>query len=211
MRIMKNFLVVDDHSVVRQGMSLIIKKNIDFSVVHTASSIGEALNVLKQEQIDFIILDINLQDSKGVNTIEAIKSINKSAKILMFSALDEEIYALRYINIGADGYLSKMTSEDDTAAAIFNFVEKGKYFSEDVKNKIFENFISKKKANPIESLSDREIEIAKLLIKGYGNLEISRELNLQKSTISTYKNRIFEKLEVENLAKLIELFRLYEN
>lgn len=205
----KNFLIIDDHSIVRQGLTLLIKKNINFSEIYSTSTLAGALNFLKSENIEYIILDINLPDGEGVYSIQKIKNRNHSAKILVFSGSDENIYGVRYIQAGANGFLSKLASEEEMISALQKFTETGEYYSSNIKEKIFENFISKKNANPIELLTEREMEVAMLLIKGYGNLEISSHLNLQKSTVSTYKNRLYEKLSIQNLPDLIELFRLY--
>ncbi len=85
----------------------------------------------------------------------------------------------------------------------------GKYITQNIKDKILDSYISKKPVNPLEQLSNREVEVARLLIKGYGNMEIAEQLQVKKSTVSTFKNRIFEKLEINNLADLIDFFQLY--
>ena len=85
----------------------------------------------------------------------------------------------------------------------------GKYITQNIKDRILDSYISKKPINPLEQLSNREVEVARLLIKGYGNMEIAELLNVKKSTVSTFKNRIFEKLEIDNLADLIDFFQLY--
>ena len=130
-------------------------------------------------------------------------------KILIFSALDEDIYALRYLNAGASGYLNKGSNEDEMKQALKSMMVTGKYITQNIKDRILDSYISKKPINPLEQLSNREVEVARLLIKGFGNLEIAEMLNIKKSTVSTFKNRIFEKLEIDNLADLIDFFNLY--
>ena len=130
-------------------------------------------------------------------------------KILIFSALDEDIYALRYLNAGASGYLNKGSNEDEMKQALKSMMVSGKYITQNIKDRILDSYISKKPINPLEQLSNREVEVARLLIKGFGNLEIAEMLNIKKSTVSTFKNRIFEKLEIDNLADLIDFFNLY--
>ena len=125
------------------------------------------------------------------------------------AALDEDIYALRYLNAGASGYLNKGSNEDEMKQALKSMMVSGKYITQNIKDRILDSYISKKPINPLEQLSNREVEVARLLIKGFGNLEIAEMLNIKKSTVSTFKNRIFEKLEIDNLADLIDFFNLY--
>lgn len=204
-----SFLLADDHSVVRQGIALLIKSVFSSAEIYQSGTFKDTFKVLNEAQIDILVLDINFPDGNSLNIIADILAIQPDIKILMFSAYDENIYAMRYLNAGASGYLNKGSSMETTVAAIKSMVLTGKYLSENVKNKILDTYISKKPINPIDELSKREIEVAKLLIKGYGNLEISEFLDVKKNTVSTFKNRIFEKLEIDNIADLIMFFQLY--
>jgi DNA-binding NarL/FixJ family response regulator len=204
-----SFLIVDDHSVVRQGVSLIIKELFLNAAIHMAGNFKDTFKVLKEVKFDLLILDVNFPDGNSINVLAEIKAIQPDLKILIFSAYDENIYAMRYLNAGASGYLNKETTEDEMKKAINSMISSGKYITQNVKDRILDSYISKKPTNPLDLLSNREIEVAQLLIKGYGNLEILELLNLKKTTISTYKNRIFEKLEIDNLADLIKFFQLY--
>lgn len=129
----------------------------------------------------------------------------------MFSAYDEEQYALRYIHAGANGFLNKDSSDAEILLAVRSVLETGKYISPSIKEKILENVFLKTPINPLETLSDREAEVARLLAKGEGNLEIANRLNIQMTTVSTYKNRIFEKLKINNVVSLVEILKIYNN
>ena len=123
----------------------------------------------------------------------------------MFSGLDEQVYALPYLEHGVDGYLHKLSSEDEIVQAV-NSVLKGKrYLSESVKGKIVNMALGRTVNNPLDQLSSRELEVSRYLVQGMGNQEICNRLNLQKSTVSTYKNRIFEKLNINNVVELISI------
>lgn len=203
------FLIADDHSIVRQGISLVVKELFSNAVIHSAGSFKETLKVVKETKQDILILDINFPDGNSINIIPEIKTIQPELKILIFTAYDESIYAMRYLNAGASGYLNKGCSEDEMKLAIKSMISTGKYVTQTVKDRILDSYISKTPINPLEKLSIREVEVSRLLIKGYGNLEISELLQIKKTTVSTFKNRVFEKLEIDNLAALIELFQLY--
>jgi DNA-binding NarL/FixJ family response regulator len=204
-----SFLVADDHTVVRQGLSMIIKELYPNAIVYQVENFRATLEVLKKESIDVLILDISFPDGNSISLIPEVKKINPEVKIMIFSAFDEEVHALRFFNAGVNGYLNKLSEEDEIKEAITMLVHEGKFISAVTKEKILNSYLLGKKINPIEHLSGRELEIARLLVKGYGNLEISNALNIQKTTVSTYKKRIFEKLQIDNLAALIELFTFF--
>lgn len=203
-------LLADDHSIVRHGLVLMIKEIIHEVNIFHSSTFKETLALLHKTNIDFLILDISFPDGNSSAIISQIKSLNKNIKILIFSGMDEEIYALRYINSGANGYLNKLCSESEMRAAISAFLEEGKYISLKIKDKILDNYMSNKSINPLDQLSNREIEVARLMVQGYGNLEISSMKQLQKTTISTFKKRIYDKLNIDNLVSLIGIMNAYD-
>lgn len=203
------FLIADDHTVVRQGISLVVKELFPNAVIHTAGSFKDTLKAVKEIKFDLLILDINFPDGNSINIIPEVKSIQPDLKILIFTAYDESIYAMRYLNAGVSGYLNKGCAEEEMKLAIKSMVSTGKYVTQSIKDRILDSYISRTPINPLEKLSNREVEVARLLIKGYGNLEISELLQIKKTTVSTFKNRVFEKLEIDNLASLIEVFQLY--
>jgi DNA-binding NarL/FixJ family response regulator len=205
-----NILLADDHSVVRHGVSLILKDAFQSINITHCDSFDQVISKLREKQ-DLIFLDINLPGGNSTKMIEKIRQNYPNLLILMFSAYDETQYALRYIHAGANGYLNKDSSDVEIVKAVRAIIETGKYISEAVKEKILENALYKTPINPLESLSDREIEVAELLVSGEGNLEISNKLNIQMTTVSTFKNRIFEKLGINNVVRLVEILRIYKN
>lgn len=203
------FLIADDHSIVRQGVSLLIKELFFNAKIHQAGNFKDTLKILRETKVDLLVLDINFPDGNSLNIIAETKNIQPDIKILIFSAYDEDIYALRYLNAGASGYLNKGSNEEEMKQALKSMMVSGKFITQNIKDRILDSYISKKPINPLELLSNREVEVARLLIKGHGNMEIAEYLNVKKSTVSTFKNRIFEKLEIDNLADLIDFFHLY--
>jgi DNA-binding NarL/FixJ family response regulator len=204
-----SFLVADDHSVVRQGVILMIKELFYNAEIYQSGTFKETLDLLKKTNINLLVLDINFPDGNSLNIIAEVKKIQPEIKILIFSAYDEDIYAMRYLNAGAQGYLNKGNTEEEMKRALTNMILSGKYISQNIKDKILDSYITRAPINPLEKLSNREVEVARLLIKGFGNLEISDLLQIKTSTVSTFKNRVFEKLDIDSLASLIELFHLY--
>ncbi len=207
----KTILLADDHSVVRQGISMILKETYkDLTILH-AADFEAALVHLKNQPIYLVVLDISIPEGKGVQMVELVKEINPDVKILIFSAYEEDLYAMRYLKAGAEGYLNKLSSEKEFGIAFKAMLEEGTYMSEAIKQKIISSTLNKESDNPLDILSNREIEIARLLVRGEGNLEIANKLKLQNSTVSTYKNRIFEKLAISNTVALVTLLQAYDD
>ncbi|WP_027383922.1 response regulator [Epilithonimonas caeni] len=202
-------LLVDDHSIVRKGVYLLIKKYFGDPTVFDVASINEAISIVKNNSVNYIILDINFPEGNSLTFVEYLRSINNDEiKILIFSALDENIYAFKYIKAGANGFLSKLTEEHQLVYALGRFFENGKYISEELKDRLLENMVRNKSVNDLDTLSVRELEIARLLAYGYSNTFIASSLNIQKSTVSTYKMRIFEKLGINNIPALVEILKI---
>ena len=204
-----SFITADDHSVVTQSLSFILKDLYKDPIVFQIENISDIIKVLNDNTVHLLLLDVAFPDGNSLGIIPTLKKMQPDLKILIFSGYDEEIYAIRYINAGANGFLSKISSEEEIKNAITAVMNSGKYLSKNIQEKIMDSYIFKKPANPLEQLSNRELEVAKLMVDGYGNTEICKALNIQKTTVSTYKTRIFEKTGIDNLSYLIQLFNLY--
>ena len=202
-----NILIVDDYLIVRKGIELIIHENLQNAIVHHAENYREAIQVIKAVHIDLIILDIIIEGVEDIKIMNEIKFIQKNTKILIFSCHEENFYGLRYIKNGADGFLNKLSSDVKIIEVINEILLNGNYYSTNIKNKLNTRVVKKRFLNPIENLSDREFEVAKMLVNGSGNLEIANKLNIQMSTVSTYKIRVFEKLNINNIVALSEFFK----
>lgn len=210
---MKNevsFLIADDHSIVREGIDFLLEETFENSKIFHAANFAEIIKSLNSSKIDLIILDVNFPDGNSLNYITTIRKIQPQVKILIFTGYDENIYAIRYLRAGANGYLSKLSSKEVLVNAFDTILKTGKYVSDNIQDKILNSFIQRKASNPVELLSNREIEIARLLLNRLSNHQIADSLKLQRTTVSTYKNRIFEKLEIESLTDLAQIFQLYE-
>lgn len=205
------FLVADDHSIVRNGLAMIIKSSFEPVILYQAGTFQEVQTHVAEIKIDVLILDISFPEGNALRILPGLKALQPDMKIIMFSSFEEEVYALRYIKAGADGYLSKLSTPEVIQNALNALIRDGKYTSDKIKDKIVDSYMLKKSDNPLDELSKREMEIATLLVKGYGNLEISNELDLKATTVSTYKNRVFEKLGINNLPALIQIFDLYND
>lgn len=201
-------IIVDDHIAIIAGVSIILEQSIEGLEIDHAEDYPESLEKISNNHYDLVILDINLPGGKQKEMIREIKEQNKDIKILVFSSYDESI-GVQYIQHGADGYLNKLSDEKEIISAVKQILETGNYFSPQVIKLLLDANSRKTPINPFDKLSARETEICDLLIQGNGNLEISNILDIRLTTVSTYKMRIYKKLEVNNLAELVILSQKY--
>lgn len=207
---MTKILLADDHAIIRQGLKILIEKIVPHSEIDEAWDGESAFRKIKKNDYDVIILDVTMPDTDSFGLVVNIISFKPESKILMFSMNPEEIYAKKYLQLGAKGYLPKDSSEDEIKKAISLVIDNKKYISASLKEILIEDALAgNKSSNPFESLSKREFEIASHLIRGESVSEISNNLNLHTSTVGTYKARIFDKLGCNNLVDLNKMAKVY--
>ncbi len=204
-----HFILADDHLIVRQGMAMLVKEIFPQAKLWQADNFTKVRQLLQEITVDVLILDVSFPEGNSLSLLPEIKKCQPDCKVMIFSALEEEVHALYFYHAGAQAYLNKLSDEEQIKKAILTLVNEGRYLSEVVKELFFTSNFKGKPLNPMDCLSERELEVARLMVKGLGNLEISNVLDLQKTTVSTYKKRIFEKLQIDHLAALIELFVHY--
>ncbi|SFD74535.1 two component transcriptional regulator, LuxR family [Chitinophaga sp. CF118] len=208
---MINILVADDHSIVRYGLRKIVSALSTPSIVSTVETFDDVITIIGEKTFDLLILDINLPGGNSIQMLDAVRFRQPNIMILIFSAYDEKMYAIDYLLAGADGYLSKNSTEEETKLAISTLLNREKYMSASTRQLMLSKFSQNKnpQTNPFETLSVREVEVMNLLTKGIPLLKIAEMLHLQISTVSTYKTRIFAKLEVTTIIELLEKIRLH--
>lgn len=208
---MPNILIADDHTIVRYGTTLIIKDLMAGVQVSEAENFTQTLKLLDSKTFDLLILDINIPGGNNLQMIDVIRLHQPRIRILIFSGYDEQLFALRYLQAGADGYVVKNSEEQELRTAIQTVLNNEKYISPTVKQHLLNGLASRSGngANPLQQLSNREMEVMQLLIKGTSVADIGVQLSLQTSTVSTYKARIFDKLDVANVIELAEKVKLF--
>lgn len=202
-------ILADDHAVVRHGVSLIIREFLPAAEILHAIDFPSLLELLKVQDADLIVCDVNMPGSDSFHIIEAIRNIRADIKVLIFSAYSEDLYAMRYLQEGANGYLHKDAGTDTIKAAIHAVLTEGIFRSPYMMDIQQQYAGTGKNSNPLKSLSNREMEVAVLLTQGLGLLEMSNSLHLHISTVSTYKTRVFEKLNISNIPELLTVFKHY--
>lgn len=202
-----NFLLADDHSLIRQGVVFIIEEMELDCEIYQASNLHQTLEFINKFPIDIAIIDANFPDGNSLNVLPEIKKISPDTKILIFTGIDEGPQSLKYLTAGANGFLSKMNDEEEIKNAILTMVNSGAYISPITQALLIDSIRNPAVSNPLLLLTERELQIAKMYAEGQGNLEIANSLDVKQNTVSTLKKRIFDKLEIENIVGLIELIK----
>lgn len=199
--------IVDDHPIVRKGLSQMINQEIDLAVCGEADSAQNALESLKTSKPDLVIVDISLQGVDGIELIKTIKARYENLPTLVVSMHDESLFAERALRVGARGYIMKQEAIEKMMEAIRKVLRGELYISERVSENIVRKFINgktEKTQSLIEVLSDRELEVFQLIGQGYGTRQIANELNVSIKTVESYRANIKEKLKLNNATELIK-------
>ena len=200
---MINILIVDDHTIVREGIKRIINDVSDMSIRDEASSGKEALNLIKDNNYDLVLMDISMPILNGIQTLKIIQKEHKKLPVLMLSMHSEDQYAIRSMKAGASGYMTKETVSQDLVLAIRKITSGRKYITKEVAELLATDIYHNEDKEPHEILSDREFQILKLIGDGKTTSEIAQELIISPKTVSTYRSRILEKLNLKTNSDLI--------
>jgi len=198
---MPDFLVVDDHPVVRRGICQILEDISGPVHITEASNAREAMKEIRAKDFHMVLLDINLPDRTGLDLLEDLKNAHPDIKILMVSMYPEEQYAIRALKGGASGYLTKESASNELLAAIDKILQGGRYITQSIAERIFDAIDQK---GPLHDLlSNRELEVLIQIAKGRSLKDIGQTLGLSEKTISTYRSRILEKMELNSNADMV--------
>lgn len=199
---MIRILIADDHSVVRQGLRKILADHSDFDVVGEASSAEGALQLIQTTNADVLILDISMPGRSGLDVLKDIKTARPKLAILLLSMHPEMQFAIRALRTGGSGYLNKDAPPEELVRAIRKVSSGGKYISSSLADQLATLPETNIQRPPHERLSDREFEVFRLIAQGKGLSEIAAQLALSAKTISTYRARVLEKMNLKSNADL---------
>jgi len=203
----KMVLVVDDHPLMRQGLSLLINQQQDMQVCAEAEEAQAAMQALAQKKPDIVILDISLNGPDGLELLKSIRVSHPDLPVLILSMHDEAIYAERALRARANGYIMKQEATEKVLVAMRRILNGDIYLSDRMQNKMLHQFIDGAPSmiqSRIASLSDRELEVFRLIGEGRATREIAEELHLSIKTVETYQAHIKEKLALRSGRELIQ-------
>lgn len=199
-------LLVDDHTVARSGVRLMLNAAQDIAVVAEAEDAQTALRLVQTHHFDVALVDIALPDKNGLELLRLLRADYKKLAVLVLSMYSEDVYALRAFKLGAAGYMTKTSPAPVLEAAIRKAASGGRYISPAIAEK-FASMLSGETLTSFEALSDRELEVLKLIASGESLVRIADKLHLSASTVTTYRRRILEKIGLSTNAEMAQYAR----
>ncbi len=206
-RRVRRVLIVDDHPIVRQGLRRIMENEDDLNVCGEVETARDARTAIKQLSPDVIIADISLKQSDGIELVRDVRAHYPQLPILVLSMHDESIYAERMLSAGANGYIMKQAASEQFLISLRRVLDGGIYVSEAVGNNMIQKFAaggSYVSANPIDRLSNRELQILHMIGKGMSTRETAQTLNLSIKTVESHRQRIKRKLNLHSGTQLVQ-------
>lgn len=191
-------LLVDDHALVRTGIRHILDEAPGIEVLAEASSGEEAVDLARSEKPDVILMDVNMPGIGGLEATRKIAAAAPDVKVIVVSVHSTDPYPSRLLEAGAQGYLTKDCSGEEIVTAVKRVHQGERYLAADIARKLADSLLSGNKGTPLDQLSQRELQVMLMIIQGHSVQVISDKLFLSPKTVSTYRHRLFQKLDVEN-------------
>jgi DNA-binding NarL/FixJ family response regulator len=199
-------LIVDDHPLFREGLRQLVSNDPDLDVCGEASDAAEALRLLPELKPDLVVVDISLGGTSGIDLIKSIKETYDDLPVLVISMHDESLYAERSLRAGAMGYLMKHEPGKTVKNAIHKVLRGEMYLSEKMSSAVISKFMrgaNEGPASPLEILSNRELEVFRMLGQGKGTRQIAHDLEVTVATVNSFRNRIKEKLHLKTATEVM--------
>src|SRR6202008_3449823 len=198
--------LVDDHPIVRQGLALFIDREPDLMVCGEADGATASLQAIREAAPDFVVLDISLDGPDGLELLKTLRVRSPTLPVLVLSMHDESVYAERALRAGANGYIMKQEATDRVLTAIRHILGGDVYLSDRLTKRMLQQFVngSISPRDPLAKLSDRELEVYRLIGAGHGTRQIADELHVSTKTVESYQAHIKEKLALRNARELVQ-------
>jgi DNA-binding NarL/FixJ family response regulator len=203
----RRILLVDDHPIVRQGLTQLINQEVDLTVCGEAEDASSALDAIAVSRPDLLIVDISLQGPDGLDLLKTLRLQYAAIPVLILSMHDEFLYAERALRAGASGYIMKQAATEGLLVAIRKILAGDIYLSERMASRMLRQFSGHslpESRSPLDGLSDRELEVFRLIGQGHGTREIAELLHLSVKTVEAYQAHIKEKLSLRNSRELMQ-------
>ena len=200
----RRVLVVDDHPIVRQGLALMIDQEPDLEVCGEAEEAASALAAIAATRPDIVLLDISLPGPDGIEVLKSIRATDPTLPVLVLSMHDESVYAERALRAGANGYIMKQEATENVLVALRRILRRELYVSDRIASAMLRQIASGAgRPDPMARLSDRELEVFRLIGEGHGTRRIAEELHLSVKTVESYQAHIKDKLGLHGSRDLV--------
>jgi DNA-binding NarL/FixJ family response regulator len=198
--------LIDDHPIVRQGLALFIDREPDLMVCGEADGATSALQAIRDALPNFIVLDISLDGPDGLDLLKVLRAEYPNLPVLILSMHDESAYAERALRAGANGYIMKQEATEKVLTAIRHILRGDVYLSDRLTKRMLQQFVhgAVPPRDPLAKLSDRELEVYRLIGAGHGTRQIADELHVSTKTVESYQAHIKEKLLLRNARELVQ-------
>jgi len=197
-------LIADDHEIIRRGLREILADEFKNVSVGEARNAQEAVEAGREQAWDIVLLDLKMPGRSGLEVLEELKKLRPKMPVVIISAFPEEEYALRAFKLGASGYVSKEGASDELLAAVRRALAGGRYVTPFLAEKLAATLAGETPVTPHDALSNRELEVLRLVAAGKTIKEVAAELNLSDKTVGTYRLRLSKKM---GLSTNVELAR----
>lgn len=199
---MLRILIADDHAIIRKGLKQILLEEYPSAIIEEVGDAEAAINKTVTNSWDIIICDLSMPGRSGLDVVQHVKQNFPKLPVLILSIHPEEQYAIRALKAGAAGYLSKDAATEELVKAVQRILQGRKYISQSLAEMLASDFDQQSTKSPHELLSDRELHVFKLIAEGKGVSEIADKLSLSITTVSTYRARILDKMEIKTNADM---------
>jgi DNA-binding NarL/FixJ family response regulator len=200
---MINILVVDDHALIRKGLKMLLDESPDFHVKGEAETGMQAIEMVRNQSFDLVLLDISLSDKHGIDVLKQLKSEHPDIKIIVLSMYPEDQYGVRALKAGAMGYINKQSAPEKLVGAIQQVIDGKKYISAPLAEQLLSNLIGESNELMHQNLSNREYQTLCLMASGKSLTEIAEIMVLSPKTVSVYRARMMEKMGFKNNAEAV--------
>lgn len=199
---MIDIIIADDHAIVRQGLKKMLGEESDMKVIGEASSADDTLRLVRAHRCNVLLLDVTMPGKSGLDIIKDLKQTSPKMHILVLSMHPEAQFALRVLRAGGSGYLTKESAPEELVRAIRKVAQGGKYVSSTLAEILATLTEADVEKLPHERLSEREFQILRMIVQGKSVSEIAQQLSLSIKTVSTYRTRVLDKMNVRSNAEL---------
>jgi len=197
-----HILITDDHAVVRRGLKEILKESFEGATFDQAGNADEALGLLARHATDILVLDINMPGRSGLDLLKDVKRMHPRLPVIVLSVQPEDQYAVRCLRAGAAAYINKDSAPEELAQAARKVLSGGRYVSAGQAEKLVTILDAPGDRPPHEGLSDRELEVMLMIVEGVSLTEIGNRLHVSAKTVSTYRARVMDKMQMKSNAEL---------